>query len=154
MHLVTPAQQHSFTRDGQQALAHSGFLYKTDTPDNIFSLHLLVVGPILVCPLVNALQGFLMEPGCHIRRAWEGPGGLCAHRMLQDLWQVLRGEPPEQVAALEQLVADLHGMVAHLHTFAGKIVQPWQNATPASCPAMLVASEGCIEDLLHSCLSS
>ena len=77
-------------------------------------LYLLVVSSKLVCPLVNALQGLLVQLVCHIRWARQRPGGLCAHRMLQELGQVLRGEVPEEVAALEQLVADLHGMVADL----------------------------------------
>ena len=57
-----------------------------------------------------------MEPGCHAWRAWQRATGLGAHSMLQDLGQVLCCEVPEQVAALEQLVADLHGMVAHLRS--------------------------------------
>ena len=80
------------------------------TQDAIVAQHLLVVGPILVCPLVDALQGLLVEPGGHMKRAWEGPGGLGAHSMLQNLGQVLRCEVPEQVAALEQLIADVHGV--------------------------------------------
>jgi hypothetical protein len=34
--------------------------------------------------------------------------------MLQDLGQVLRDQAPEEVAALEELVTDVHRMVAHL----------------------------------------
>lgn len=51
----------------------------------------------------------------HICWAGQGPGGLGTHSVLQDLGQVLRGELPEQVAALKELVADLHGMVPDLH---------------------------------------
>lgn len=80
----------------------------------ILNVYLLIVGSKLVCPLVDALQGLLMQLGCHICWARQRPGGLCAHCMLQKLGQVLRGEVPEEVAALEQLVADLHGMVADL----------------------------------------
>ena len=42
------------------------------------------------------------------------PGRFCPHSMLQDLGKMLRDKVPEQVAALEQLVADVHRMVAHL----------------------------------------
>jgi len=77
--------------------------------------HLLVVSAVFVCPLVNTLQCCLMQLGCHVGRARQWPRGLGAHSMLQDLWQVLSREVPEQVAAMKQLVADLHSMEPHLH---------------------------------------
>lgn len=79
-------------------------------------LHLLIVGSVLICPLVDALQGLFVKPSRHTWRAWQRPTGLGAHSMLQDLGQVLCCEVPEQVAALEQLIADVHGMVAYLHS--------------------------------------
>ena len=80
------------------------------------NLYLLVICSKLVCPLVNALQGLLVQLVCHFCWAGQRAGGLCAHCMLQELGQLLRGEVPEEVAALEQLVADLNGMVADLPT--------------------------------------
>ena len=60
----------------------------------------------VICSQFNPYQGQVMPQPL--------PGRFRPHSMLQDLGQVLRDKAPEQVAALEQLVADVHCMVAHL----------------------------------------
>ena len=59
-----------------------------------------------------------MAFSCSLFATSAGPGSgreaFVPTACLQELGQVLRGEVPEEVAAQEQLVADLHGMVADL----------------------------------------